>query len=70
MNVNTVAPDTVDTDMAQSAGPEFINQVIEETPLNRLGSPSDIANTIEFLLSEKADFITGETINVDGGHRL
>lgn len=70
VNVNAVAPGTVDTDMTQSAGQEFIDQVIDETPLNRLGSPADIAATIEFLLSEKADFITGETIIVDGGHRL
>jgi 3-oxoacyl-[acyl-carrier protein] reductase len=42
-------------------------QLLNSIPLNRLGSPDDIASIICFLLSDQANYITGQTINVDGG---
>ena len=56
--------------MTAGAGEEFIKQTIEQTPLKRLGKPEEVANAIVFLVSPKADFITGEVLVVDGGHSL
>ena len=42
-------------------------QIIEETPMNRIGTPSDVANAVYFLSSDNATFITGQTLTVDGG---
>ena len=49
---------------------EDLRSLAEETPLYRLGTPGDIAETAAFLLSEKASFITGQNITVDGGFIL
>lgn len=70
ITVNAVAPGNIDTDMTRGAGQEFIDFVVNETPLKRLGTPEDVANTVNFLASSKADFITGQIIVVDGGHML
>ena len=47
-----------------------VNKIIESTPLNRVGTPKDVANLVEFLASEKSSFITGQIISVDGGFIL
>ncbi len=67
INVNAVAPGTIDTDIIASYTEEIRKQRIKEIPLNRLGTPNDIANTCLFLASSLSDYITGETINVNGG---
>jgi len=67
INVNAVAPGTIDTDLISNYTEEIRKQRIKEIPLNRLGTPNDIANTCLFLASELSDYITGETINVNGG---
>jgi len=64
IRVNAVAPGWVDTDMASEV-PEGVSQ--EMTPLGRNGKPEDIANVVEFLISDKASYVNGETITVDGG---
>ena len=68
--VNAIAPGVIDTDMTQGAGKEFIDFTIDSTPLKRLGKPEEIANAVSFLVSPKADFITGHVLVVDGGHML
>lgn len=69
INVNAVAPGAIDTPGA--ASPEEVKkQTIANIPLGRMGLPEDIANTVVFLASEKADYITGQTIIVDGGWTL
>lgn len=70
ITVNCVAPGVIDTDMNGRLSPEIISELKEETPLNRIGTPRDVAETILFLASEKASFITGQTISVDGGFIL
>lgn len=70
ITVNCVAPGVIDTDMNGHLSPEIIFELKEETPLNRIGTPRDVAETILFLASEKASFITGQTISVDGGFIL
>lgn len=70
ITVNCVAPGVIDTDMNGHLSPETISELKEETPLNRIGAPLDVAETVLFLASEKASFITGQTISVDGGFIL
>jgi 3-oxoacyl-[acyl-carrier protein] reductase len=67
INVNAVAPGTIDTDLISNYSEEKRKQRIKEIPLNRLGTPEDIAKTCLFLASDLSDYITGETINVNGG---
>jgi 3-oxoacyl-[acyl-carrier protein] reductase len=62
ININAVAPGPVKTKLAKNLGHE-----VKMVPLGRLGEPEDIAEVIVFLASEKASFITGATIDVNGG---
>jgi 3-oxoacyl-[acyl-carrier protein] reductase len=70
VTVNMIAPGNIDTDMTRSVGPEFVDSVIEQTPLRRLGDPGEIAGLVRFLASEAAAFITGQSLVADGGHSL
>lgn len=65
--VNCVAPGVIDTDMNKNLGDETKKELAEETPLCRLGTDMDVADMIYYLASEKADFITGQVISVNGG---
>jgi len=69
IRVNAVGPGSIDTDMLASvnANPEAMKMVMSRTPLGRLGEASEIGNVVAFLASDKASYITGETIYVDGG---
>ncbi|MFM7111109.1 MAG: SDR family oxidoreductase, partial [Planctomycetota bacterium] len=65
--VNAVAPGVVLTEMGKSI-PEKIRQgMLAQIPLGRFGEPDDIANAILFLCSPLADYITGQTLHVNGG---
>lgn len=67
ITVNTVAPGFIDTDMTRELPEEQRAALISQIPLNKLGDAKDIANTVSFLASDDAAYITGETINVNGG---
>ena len=67
INVNAIAPGTIDTDIIAGYTEEQRRKRIEEIPLRRIGLPEDIANVCLFLASNLADYITGETIFVTGG---
>ncbi|WP_029935327.1 3-oxoacyl-ACP reductase FabG [Thiomicrospira pelophila] len=67
ITVNTVAPGFIDTDMTRSLPEEQRKALTEQIPLSRLGSPEDIAKAVTFLASEGGAYITGQTINVNGG---
>ena len=67
ITVNCVAPGFIDTEMTRSLPEEYKNQLISKIPLGKLGSPNDIANAVAFLASENADYITGETLHINGG---
>lgn len=67
ITVNAVAPGFIDTEMTQVLKEEVKQQLLAQIPLNRLGQTKDIAETVAFLASDKAAYITGQTISVDGG---
>ena len=69
IRVNAVGPGSIDTDMmaAVNADPAAMQMVMSRTPLKPIGSPREIGDVVAFLASEKASYITGETIYVDGG---
>lgn len=70
ISVNCVCPGVIDTDMLIEYSDEDKNDLKEQTPLNRLGTPQDVANAVYFLASDNATFITGQVITVDGGFAL
>ena len=67
ITVNVVAPGFIDTDMTKVLNDEQKEAIFKDVPANRLGQPEEIAGTVAFLASDVAAYITGETINVNGG---
>lgn len=70
ITVNAVAPGPIETKMYREHHPEksaAANEKLLKIPLKRIGKPNEIAAVVEFLLSDDAGFITGQTIFVDGG---
>jgi len=72
IRANLVAPGAIDTDMNKTLrdNKEVLEKVLKQIPINRIGNPEEVANVVEFLASEKASYITGTTIYVDGGMTL
>lgn len=66
IRVNAVAPGVILTDMCASVAPEILASMAEETPVERNGTPMDVAKAMEYLVN--ADFVTGHVLNVDGGY--
>lgn len=67
IQVNSVAPGFIETSMTESIPQNIKDELIKKIPSGRIGSPQDIANTVLFLASEEADYITGQVISVNGG---
>jgi 3-oxoacyl-[acyl-carrier protein] reductase len=67
IQVNAVAPGFIDTAMTESFADGMRQNLLKEIPAGRLGRPEDIAGVVVFLCTEAADYITGQTITVDGG---
>ena len=67
ITVNAIAPGVINTDMNSAFSSDDMAALAEETPLGRIGEPEEIASVALFLASDKAEFITGEVINVSGG---
>ena len=67
IRVNCIAPGVIRTKMLDCYDSETLNSLAEETPLGRLGTPEDIADSAFFLCSEQAKFITGQILGVNGG---
>lgn len=67
ITVNTVAPGFIDTDMTKELSDDIKNALLGSIALGRLGQPEEIAHAVSFLASERASYITGETLHVNGG---
>ena len=67
IRVNCVAPGVIDTEMNGHLSPADLDALREETPLEAIGTPEDVANLLLFLASDKAGFITGQVIAPNGG---
>ena len=67
ITVNAVAPGFIVSDMTNALSDDLKAQMLEQIPLKRFGEDTDIANTVAFLASDKAKYITGQTIHVNGG---
>ncbi len=67
INVNVVAPHAIETDMSRGWPEEKRKSIIAGIPLGRMGEPEDVAEAVAFLVSDKAKFITGEVLDVNGG---
>lgn len=67
ITVNAIAPGVILTDMSLYYGDEVLEELRQETPLMKNGQPEDIANMAIYLASDKADFITGQVFNINGG---
>lgn len=68
ITVNAIAPGVIDTDMNKGLSASDLDVLCDETPLMKIGLREDVANAALFLASDKANFITGEIMNVNGGY--
>jgi len=67
ITVNSIAPGFIDTDMTSDFTDDAIDTIIKDIPLQKFGHVDDVASLALFLASDKASYITGQTISVDGG---
>ena len=67
ITVNCIAPGFIETDMTNHFKSDELDNILKTIPANKMGNPHDIANLALFLASSSADYITGQTISVDGG---
>lgn len=67
IRVNAVAPGVIQTDMVKNVAPEVMEELRQETPLEQLGQPEQVADAIWYLASEQAGFVTGTLLDVSGG---
>jgi len=67
INCNAVAPGFIETDMSDQLNDEMKERYLAAIPLKRAGTPSEVADAVCFLASEKAKYITGQVIHIDGG---
>ena len=67
ININCVSPGFITSDMTNKINDDYKELLKSKIPLNRFGDPKEVANTVIFLCSNLSDYITGETIHVNGG---
>ena len=67
ITVNCIAPGVINTDMNKNITPEIMEELKDETPLGRIGTPNDIAQAALYLCSDGAAFVTGQVMTIDGG---
>lgn len=70
IRVNAVAPGFIKTNMTDLLKDKVKENILEEIPLNRFGNPEDVANMVNFLVSEESNYITGQVFNIDGGMNI
>jgi 3-oxoacyl-[acyl-carrier protein] reductase len=67
ITVNTVAPGFVETDMTHALEPELQERIRAQIPLGRFGTPEEVAELVVFLASDRAAYITGQVVHINGG---
>ena len=67
ITVNAIAPGFIETDMTDELSTDVRDSILNQIALGRLGRPEEIANVVDFLASDEAGYITGQTISVNGG---
>ena len=67
ITVNCIAPGFIETSMTAVLSESQRESLIEKIPMGKIGSPKDVANCVEFLVSDKSEYVTGQTIHVNGG---
>jgi len=70
VTVNAVAPGYVETEMVRAVPQPILEKIIRKIPMGRLGKPGDISRAVLFLVADEADFITGSTLSINGGHHM
>ncbi|NDB82820.1 MAG: SDR family oxidoreductase [Alphaproteobacteria bacterium] len=70
ITVNVIAPGYIETEMVAKVPREILEKIVNNIPVKRLGTPSEIARAVNFLVSSDAGFITGETISINGGQNM
>ena len=67
ITVNSVAPGYIETDMTEQINDEMREEILKQIPLSRFGKPEEVSDLIEFLITDEASYITGQTIHINGG---
>ena len=67
ITVNSVAPGYIETDMTEQINNKVKEEILKQIPLSRFGKSEEVAQLIEFLITEEASYITGQTIHINGG---
>lgn len=70
ITVNAIAPGYIDTEMVAAVPPQVLEKIIAKIPAGRLGRAEDIARGVLFLVDDKAEFITGSTVSINGGQHM
>jgi len=70
ITVNAIAPGYVLTDMVRKVPQEILDKIVATIPVGRLGDPDDIARSVMFLIEDEAGFITGATLDINGGQQM
>jgi len=67
ITVNSVSPGYIETDMTEQIHNKMKEEILKQIPLSRFGKPEEVAELIEFLITDEASYITGQTIHINGG---
>jgi 3-oxoacyl-[acyl-carrier protein] reductase len=67
IRVNAVAPGFIETDMLKNLDPKYMEGMLGQIPLGRLGKPKEVAKAVTFLAGDHAGYITGQVLRIDGG---
>lgn len=67
ITINAIAPGFIQTDMIETLPKDYLDNIIENIPMSRLGMPNDVSQACKFLASDHASYITGQVLSIDGG---